>query len=339
MRILQVLLSPRVGGAETLVASLEDEFASRGHETLTVYLDDDKQGRSRFGRVVGRWVRLASATRRFKPDLVLAHSALPSVYARLQANAKRRCVPVLHSAGDDYAAGPLRLLERLLQRRAPAMVAVSPTQAAVYRAHFPRSSRVVVIPNGVRDDLPRKGTYSVAATNVVAMARVAHQKDPKTWVRAAEIIRTHDDQIRFTWWGPAADGFELDEIQGSLSSDIQFAGSSNSPGEVLEAADVLFHSAVSEAQSIGLLEAASIGIPIVCSLRVSETLPASVPRTTFAGGDAESAAAALLAVLAHYPDRCEDARLAAPVVRKNFSISRTTDAYENLLSEVSGAPQ
>ena len=47
MKIAQVLVSPRIGGAETLVASLATEWAEQNVQSTVIYLDPANRKRSR----------------------------------------------------------------------------------------------------------------------------------------------------------------------------------------------------------------------------------------------------------------------------------------------------
>ena len=125
-----------------------------------------------------RWRSLCHQVRTFRPDVVVAHSALPNVYARLAAPTGVPVVTVLHSATDDHHNRVLRIAERVLGRRTAHVIAVSRVQAEVYLTHFPRRSpRTTVIPNGVRAELVPATARPVART-IGVLARVDMQKRP-----------------------------------------------------------------------------------------------------------------------------------------------------------------
>lgn len=333
LRVMQVLLSPRIGGAETLAAGLETSWHDNGLETMIVYLDEAQTDPCRLRRALLRWVRLAQNIRRYSPDLVVAHSALPALYSRVQPGAWARCISVLHSAGDDFAGGRLLGMERLLQVNTPAVVAVSQDQADTYSRHFPRHKRINVIPNGVREHLTQKSVYARRARKIVAIARVAAQKDPDTWLGAARELVSEDPDLDFTWWGPDERKPGSTKMQ-SVGKGVRFAGPTADPELVLLNSDIYFHTAVQEAHSIGLLEAAAVGIPIVCADTVGRTLPTHLPRTTFTAGDASSAAAALRGVLVDYASHAALARAAAPVIREEYGMNKVSARYEALFAEL-----
>ncbi len=113
MRILQILLSPRIGGAETAANSLTSVWREHGHEVDTAFLD------ARGAAPVRRLRHIREEVRAFRPDVIVSHSALPNIYARLAV--RRSVAPVvcvLHSAARDFDDAKLRLAETLLRHRA-----------------------------------------------------------------------------------------------------------------------------------------------------------------------------------------------------------------------------
>lgn len=329
--VLQVLLSPRIGGAETLAAMLEREWTAAGVSNVTIYLDAGPI------REVSRWRRLQNLRReivKHNPGAVLSHSAIPNVYARLAAPRGVPIITVLHSASDDYARAPLRIAESLLRRRTKAVVAVSDRQAEVYRAHFNEQVPVHVIQTGLSPTIKQKVEVRTLPKLVVTVARIAQQKNPLFWVEVASRAKDELPGLTFEWWGPAAqeEGIESTIAKCSFLSNAEFCGPVDDPAEVLDKADILLHTSSREAPGIALIEAAGSGTPVLCSDQVSATLPEVVPRIQFADLDLESCISALRRIIESWDTVAENALSAAPVVLEAFSSKTSAAAYLGVLA-------
>lgn len=334
MRILQVLLSPRIGGAETLTDSLTTEWTRNGTICMTHYLDAATSAtRSRSERLK----RLQKTISDWQPDILVSHSALPNVYSRLAAPLNLPVVTVLHSANDDFVSGPLRWAEYLLRLRTTAVVAVSQQQAQQYLAHFGTRVPMRVIPNGIRDDARPKKRYADVPANAITVARVASQKNPKLWLETAKLLAETGSTLKLGWWGPQEvdDGLADVFTQRSLTETVgAYHGATEDPIGVLSSGDLLFHPADREAHSIGILEAAAVGLPIVCSDTVAMGLPKTVEAVSFESGVPESAAKALKMVCDNWRFYAERALLAAPAVGMDFSIDKCSSQYIGLFGEI-----
>ncbi len=326
MKIVQILLSPRIGGAETLAAALAEEWEKTGNSSHIVYLDDSHDG----GSKVARLRVLRRRLRMLEPDIVLSHSALPNVYARLAAPRGTPVVTVLHSATDDFSNRSLRIAELFLRFRTSWVVAVSAKQRESYTKHFGTKINMTVIPNGTRTEGGLKTSFAERPLKGVTLSRVAAQKNPDLWVQAVALASKRYPELQFEWWGPVdADGDiqRLVDIHSLHSSPGRFAGSTDEPGGVLTDSDFLFHPSDSEAHSISIIEAAALGIPIVCSSSVAETLDDTVSAVVFQLGDPVAAASAISRVVEDWPTLSRMAQQLAPAVRRTFSMEACADSY------------
>lgn len=334
-RIAQVLLTPQIGGAETLAASLEMEWSRRGVTSKIFYLEKDvPSGRAHRVRQLRRG--LSS----YRPNVVIAHSALPNVYARLAAPVRTRVITVMHSAGDDFESRSLRWAEPLLATRTDAVVAVSQAQYDRYIARFPRMrQRALIIPNGVPAALPQKVGYSDIPRRVVAMSRFAEQKNPALWLRAAELSATSGSDMQFDWWGPLADDEAIEQVVADArasSANVRICGPTGDPGSVLAAGDIFFHSSDREAHSVSILEAAAVGLPVICAQDVAQTLPRGLAFATFDTGDARSAANALRTTVANWDQAVAHATASRDGVREQYSSTKCASDYLELIATLSG---
>ncbi|WP_211879769.1 glycosyltransferase [Pseudarthrobacter albicanus] len=334
IRVVQVLLSPRIGGAEALVASLNTCWQDSAVRSSTVYLDETTSApRGRFERII----RLALELRKRRPDVILAHSAIPNIYARIAAPPRTPVVTVLHSAGDDFKGVKMRFVEWLLSARTACVVAVSQGQRERYGEHFPRAKRIVVIPNGIRSDIRTRTKASKHLKSMATIARVATQKNPVLWTEVASRLSQQGSTLEMTWWGPVTSEPGLQTLVESFRSTRsagRFAGPTDDPGTVLEMSDALFHPADREAHSIGILEAAAAGLPILCSTAVAATLPSNIVALPFEKGNAESALRSINELGDRWSDLSNQAISAAIGVKEMFSIKNCADEYVKLIHEV-----
>lgn len=335
MHVVQVLLSHRIGGAESLVSALASEWETRAVSTTTVYLDPTGAKGSPFRRMA--WLR--SKFRSLRPDIIVGHSALPSLYARLCSPNNTPVVSVLHSAGNDFDDRKLLLAEKVLRPKTSAIVAVSAKQMKDYERIFGLNVPLKLIPNGVPGDLPRKKAYREEPLDIVSIARVARQKNPQVWISLARELMRTSSSFRLTWWGPILNDPSIECMVREWTKPdglALFAGPTPTPGDKLLAADVFLHTADAEAHSIGILEAAAVGVPIICSDMVYEGLPEGTPGEVFAKGDVASLMAALNRMTADYKTNAARAAEFADAVRREYSVSRTAvqylDLFDNLLS-------
>lgn len=323
MKIAQVLLSPRVGGAETLVSRLEAEWAKLDVCSKVFYLDADDQGGNPWRRIA----LLRRSLLQYGPDVVLAHSALPNIYARIARPRRVPVTTVLHSASDDFAGAKMRTVERVLRlRRTALVVAVAEGQAAQYRAHFGDRVPLVVIPNGIDTSREPKHAYAERPSRVVTIARVAAQKNPRMWLEVADMVKGAG--LEMIWFGPPSDPKSTRMLEsGAKAAGARYAGPTDRAVDEMGDADILFHPADREAQSIVLLEAASMGLPIVCADSVDDGMPIPVAASTFAVGDANSAFQALQRVATSYTAAATRAEALAMTVREAFSMVTTAQRY------------
>jgi glycosyltransferase involved in cell wall biosynthesis len=334
MKILQVLLSPRIGGAEALADSLCTEWSAMGSVCKTHYLDtDNSSARSRSRRVMS----LSRTIRKWRPDIVVGHSALPNLYSRLVAPKRLPVVAVLHSATDDFGSRALRWSERLMRHRTAAIVAVSQGQIDQYVGRFGSGVPIHLIPNGIRRDAHAKERFQEVPMRAVTVARVATQKNPHVWIKTARLLALNGPDLQLDWWGPRSiegdteDVFGKESLEGTRGS---YRGATTDPISALTSSDLLFHPADREAHSIGILEAAGVGLPVICSSTVAATLPAEIVAVSFTDGEAESAVEALQTVCDDWAHYAERALAAAPGIIEDFSIARCASKYVELFKEL-----
>ncbi len=369
--VMHVVLEPRYSGAEILVRDLVQVHNGGGHQTSIVAfrpshpdfasemmaLEDvgcrlfiPPNSLAKWARV--RWIR--AAVRRFQPDIVFAHSILPSLYTRLALRFAKRpsIVTVLHT-DDDLADPALLRLERLLWKRNACVVGVNARSVENYQRRMTTRVPVRVIRNGIRLDRfgPAKGTgretrtrlYGCGQEEVIALqiGRIALQKQQHVSVAAlAKLSSRGLGNIRLFLVGPAQDKeyearVRASAEQGGVADRVVFAGPQGNVAEWLEGADIFLMPSGWEAHSIAALEGIASGLLCVFSGIDAFEEWRSSPGVCIIGAppSAEELAACLQTVVA---SRAWECRYYRDLSR--FSIQSCAAEYSELIGEfASGA--
>ena len=143
---------------------------------------------------------------------------------------------------------------------------------AMQRALGAPENKLSVIPNGI--DVDRFGAITRASEDtpptVALIGRIVPIKDIKTFLRAANIVRTELPQTRFLIAGPAEEAPDYAADCRRLVTDlgledhVTFTGRVDT-AELLSRCHVVALTSVSEAQPLCLLEAGAAGLPCVAT--------------------------------------------------------------------------
>lgn len=300
MRILHLVLAPRLSGAEVLARDLaiaqQEEGEVVGLASLlpahadfaALRVDLDRAGVSchfpaRPTRAPGRLWHVLGALRRFRPDVVFAHATIPAFYARALPW-PAPVVYVMHSAVNDFERPLFRFAERMLSRRARAVVAVAQSNIRDYLAAVGSHPALMLIPNGV--DTRRfaaPATEAVHGTDgplVVQLGRYATVKNQLHTVRAFAQMLPMVPEARLALYGVIEDPAYHAAVQAlvdalGLGAQVSVNGPRGDIPQLLAHASAFAMPSASEAHSIAFLEALATGVPVVAS---------AIPAFRFAGG-------------------------------------------------------
>ena len=303
MRILHLVLVPRLSGAEVLARDLaivqQDDGDTVCMAALMPAHDDfaplqaelDRAGvgcmfPSRPLRAPGRLWHLLGVLRRFRPDIVFAHATIPAFYARA-VPWPAPVVYVMHSAVNDFERPLFRYAERLLSWRARAVVGVAPGNVTDYRAAVGGHPRLMVIPNGVdtrrfaiRAGHGGTGPGTQVEPLIVQLGRYTAVKNQLQTVRAFARLLETVPTARLALHGVIEDPAYHAGVQAlvdtlGLRERVTVGGPRNDIPALLAQASVFAMPSASEAHSIAFLEALATGVPVVAS---------AIPAFAFAHG-------------------------------------------------------
>lgn len=287
MRILQVILAPRLSGAEVLAKGVAIGHQRGGHDVCITSLmpeHNDFQHISaelRVNNVVcffpehslgkaGRLLFLHRAIRRFKPDIIFAHATIPALYVRALPT-RVPIVWVMHSGANDFANNALLLAERLLSGRAKAVIGVSQKNIDDYVKEVGSHPSMIVVPNGVdisRFEQASEPLPSTGFRQIVQIGRYIPEKNQLQTVQAFARVAAAEPDVRLLLCG-VIENLEyhaailklVDDL--ALNDRVKVIGPQSNVAEILRGSHAFAMPSSFEAHSIGFLEALASGIPVV----------------------------------------------------------------------------
>ena len=287
MRILLVL-GTSAGGVGRHVHGLVEGLTSRGH-SVVVACPSPVEAQFRFADAGARHLRLDVTDRPHplrdaravsvlagvirRADVVHAHGLRAGALACLGAIGTGRPVAVtLHNAPPQgrRSAAVYAVLERIVARRAAAVLGVSADLVERQERLGARSAGLAVIPgpaasDGVADRDAVRSALGIADDELLAVvvARLAPQKGLGTLLDATALLGDLALEVVV-----AGDGPERDTLQSRIEREglpVRLLGHRADVPDLLAAADVVVSSAVWEGQPINLQEALHAGAVIVAT--------------------------------------------------------------------------
>ncbi|HEY3067286.1 MAG TPA: glycosyltransferase family 4 protein [Methylomirabilota bacterium] len=302
---------------------------------------------------------LVDVFRRERPALVQSHGARSNVYTKVAARLAR--VPVVvctvHNSLFDYDVSGWRrrayvLAERLTSPLADAIVAVSGAIAAdLTRRYRIRGSRIVVVHNGIDADafVPRRARPSVLAElaleegdRIIGLAgRMTPQKGHEFLLEAVARLRPRLPRVRCVLAGDGPLRAELESRAAALgiAACCRFLGARTDVADVLSAVEVVTLPSRSEGLPFALLEAMTLGKPVVASTVGGNPEVVEDGRTGLLvpPADAAALADAIARLLEHPHEAAAMGERGRVRVRDHFTLTRTTRAIEDLYLDLLGA--
>ena len=227
---------------------------------------------------LGALFELARACRQWDIDIVHSHGKGAGLYSRLL---KLLCprVRVIHTVHGVHIGqyGPAvrtiyLMAERLLRRLTTTFVHVSNGEQAESSAlGISAASRSHVVYNGLPPvEASENGQppelAGVSRPIIVTLARFEHQKNMSLALKIATLAQRAHPEWSFLWAGdgPERAGLER-QAQERRLTNIRFLGFTNNATDLIRNADVVLSTSLWEGLPYALIEACSLGVPIVAS--------------------------------------------------------------------------
>lgn len=356
MRILIVITSLGVGGAERMVTNLADGFVAEGHEVMLVRLrgnaelcpSDDRVQMLGLGMtkspcsIVASLARLRRLIKEFAPVVVNSHLVHANLLTRLLRviTPMPRLVSSAHNTNEESRARMIayRLTDRLTD--ISTNVSEEAVRAFVDQGAL-RAGRMVAIYNGIdlkaftfdgkaRQTLRYEWEMRDTETVVLAVGRLRPQKDYPNLLSALASLKERGDALRLLIVGEGPQRKELEALAVSLGVDSQvhFLGVRNDMPALMSACDVFVLSSAWEGFGLVVAEA------MACQRAVVATDSGGVREVVGDAGwlvpprDSAALAEALERALVMSPfERDEIGRLGRARVIERYSLQATVSRY------------
>lgn len=263
-------LGTSAGGVGRHVRTLADGFAARGHEVVVA---GPAETLTRFGFTCDvveipvsdrphpvNDARTVAILRKITSDVVHAHGLRAGALAALSDS--RRLVVTLHNAvtasgavGAVYAA-----LERIVARRADAVLVVSPDLGDRMAALGARNVAPAVVPAPPLDDLPATTEFGGRRV-LLTVARLAQQKGLEVLLDAAAGPYPPDVLFALAGEGPLRGALQERITRENLP--VTLLGHRTDVAALLRAATALVVPSRWEGQPLSVQEALRAGVPVV----------------------------------------------------------------------------
>lgn len=357
---------PIDGGVGRHVSDLMTGLAERGYDVIVCGPAPPKQGLADervhhvtvdLRRSVSPVVDVAAlwdlirVIREVRPDIIHAHSSKAGAVTRL-AHVLNHRIPVVYTPhlysfasyfAHDLERFAYRQVERALAPLADRVVCVCEAEAQLARTVGP-SDRVRVVYNGIgshdqgKAD-PRMVELSSSGPVICAIALLQPRKGIETLIDATPGVLDGHPRAQIAIWG---DGPSLRALRDRASAlgvahAVHFLGLCDDSLAALRGADVFVHPALAEAFPYVVLEAMSVGAPVVASGvgGVGEAVVDGESGILVAPGQASALTKALLEMLADEDQRRRMGAAAQSRCKLHFNLEAMFDGILGVYGEVS----
>ncbi len=296
------------------------------------------------------FARAAKLARAVGADLVQSHSYKPHVIAL--GVSKALGLPwVGHHHGWTAENDKVRLYHRvdaLTLPRADRVVAVAHAAKAIVVDEGCAPDKVEVIPNAVdradfESDLDRdaaRDRLGLPREAVIAcvVGRLSHEKGQDLALQALARVRAEGHELTLALAGDGPDRQKLESLarELSLGDSVRFLGHQRQVGVVYKASDLLVMPSRSEAMPNALLEAMTLGLPVVATRvgGVPEVTDEGVMALVVDPESAPSLASAIVDVLTRPDERARRVELARDAAGDRHDPGRRAARYVGLWRSV-----
>jgi glycosyltransferase involved in cell wall biosynthesis len=353
LRVCHVSMCLLTGGLERLLVEFGKNRDGERFETSYVALDglgapaDELRAQGHHVECVsdvvsGKLARLRRLTQIFRKgrfDIVHTHNTLAHFYGAFAA--KFAGVPIVVNTQHGRGCGKgwkARLQFRMANQLSDRVVGVSEDAAELCRRDDPLSAnRTIALWNGV--DLDRF-EYRGPSTQPVAIsvARLSPEKDFATLLRATWILIKDRPDFRLKIVGDGGERQKLEQLaqELNLNDHVEFLGERSDVSSLLPQAGFFVSSSRTEGISLTLLEAMSVGLPVVTT-RVGGNPEIVVEGKTgrlVAPDSPEELALAMRDLLKDQEAWPVYGELARQRVEQHFNVRNMVRQYEDLYREL-----
>jgi glycosyltransferase involved in cell wall biosynthesis len=357
MKILQIISSGGMYGAEAVILSLSRSLNSDGHRSIVgvfansrnpnlqlhdIATDEGIESylvpcKSQFDRTtISRIRELAERT---GAELIHSHGYKADVFAYLAFRTK--AIPLISTCHTWYDNDPLvylyGVLDRLVLRKFTYIVAVSSdVKQRLLDAGVPHE-RIELIRNGIDlrpfgTDPPSTKSDSSAEEFVIGLVgRLTYEKGVDIFLRAAACVLAEFPNAKFVVVGEGPDRTSLEKLTDELKirANVSLLGRRDNMPSVYRSFDLMVSSSRQEGLPIAILEGMASGLPVIASsvgevptlIRDDDTGVLCPP------GDSQALSSAIGSLLSDRDKRVRLGSAARQLVEDDYSAERMAVEY------------
>lgn len=281
--IINIISSPKGGGAELLVRELHKIYIGRKLEAHAIYFNGNSEGLVKNEVVLGvnprsplNVFRIRKILKQFQRkaigELVIhVHLTWPFFYVTVASLglSKIRLIYTEHSTSNKRRSIPLLwILERLLYRRYKRIICISQgVHDSLSKWVGPRvAQRLVTIPNGSRIyTLVERPALNGRLPRLVSVGSLSSKKNFATTILALAQIRNEIERYTIIGEGPERSQLEAIIHREQLEDKVQLVGWSETVENYLYEADIQLIPSLWEGFGLVAVEGMSTGLPVVAS--------------------------------------------------------------------------
>jgi glycosyltransferase involved in cell wall biosynthesis len=231
-------------------------------------------------------------------------------------------------------------VERILFQSTDCVVAVSDGARATLESRGPFRSRIAVVPNFVSCTRPKQKTPRIRKPGefqLLFLGRLSYEKGLDVLLRAIEVSAALPIVLDVVGDGPERASLEAMAQSLKIAHKVKFHGFERNVMKHLSNADILVMPSRTEAMPMALMEAATLGIPIVASSvgGIPEIITHLENGVLVDPADACALSDAIETVTADMPAFKKRSAKAAKIISKRFSaegwVRGAVDAYTRAL--------
>jgi glycosyltransferase involved in cell wall biosynthesis len=362
MKIVHVVYSLEMGGAEVLVAQLARIQRANGHDvSLCAYSKLGPIGETLTAEGFSIYVpgeahplrtnlRYLQHFRRLRPDVVHCHNPAPTLQAALPARlAGTSCVlSTRHSLVAPPYDRAAELKFSLAARFCNHIVGICQITCDNLRgAPLAAQRKIALVYNGTEPITPPNLSATFRASyakhrkqhfTLLFVGRLAAIKDLGTLIHAVALAAPAHPKL-LLWIvgdGPVRASLEALAAQLNISDRVEFFGQRLDTAHFFAAADAFVMSSVSEGLPMSLLQAMSLGLPAIATDvgGMAEVLRLAGCGLLAPVGDAPAYAAQILRLAAGPDLRAQLSTAALAAYREHFTLAQMDAAYMKLYRSV-----